>query len=356
MVGYKGGAGATQGTFADPETNSVESSSSRGPCIVDKKTRFKPTTCAADRLSVSARTSGRFSPFSGTSAAAPVAAAIATIVKAACYPKAVMYDEMMEMLTNYDYTIDYISDGDFYAERWGAEAGYGIISARKMLAWVEANCHEACPEGRCGNGLAGIQTTNLDGITACCPRGCKQCGGAGCDVSGLVEGYYSGSCCIQGGVELLKHCNATGAAPCVVNDQVCSNGMPGFEGELDGITVCCSLGCGQCGGANCDIQAFPNYGEEKCCIDTIIDSGNMCYSPGATAPCIISLYPECTGHHPWIGDGTCDDEPDSLGDLNRVECDYDGGDCCKCTCEEHSAANCVARQRCLDPTSSCYEL
>lgn len=50
---------------------------------------------------------------------------------------------MMDMLTNYDYTFDYTSDGDGAAETWGAEAGYGIISASKMLAWVEANC-DAC--------------------------------------------------------------------------------------------------------------------------------------------------------------------------------------------------------------------
>lgn len=50
---------------------------------------------------------------------------------------------MLEMLTDYDYTIDYTSDGD--PETWGVEAGHGIISARQMLAWVEANCAESCP-------------------------------------------------------------------------------------------------------------------------------------------------------------------------------------------------------------------
>lgn len=52
---------------------------------------------------------------------------------------------MMEMLTNYDYTLDYTNDAGGAAETWGAEAGYGVISAAKMLAWVEANCGEACP-------------------------------------------------------------------------------------------------------------------------------------------------------------------------------------------------------------------
>lgn len=49
------------------------------------------------------------------------------------------------MLSNYDYAIDYTSDADGAAETFGGEAGYGIISASKMLAWVEENCATACP-------------------------------------------------------------------------------------------------------------------------------------------------------------------------------------------------------------------
>lgn len=49
------------------------------------------------------------------------------------------------MLSNYDYTIDLTSDADGAAETWGAEGGFGIISAGQMLAWVAANCGEACP-------------------------------------------------------------------------------------------------------------------------------------------------------------------------------------------------------------------
>ncbi|CAM9830903.1 unnamed protein product, partial [Pylaiella littoralis] len=46
-------ATGADGTFADPETTSVESFSSRGPCIVNDEDRLQPTTCAADRLSTS---------------------------------------------------------------------------------------------------------------------------------------------------------------------------------------------------------------------------------------------------------------------------------------------------------------
>ncbi len=55
------------------------------------------------------------------------------------------YDEIMEMLTNYEYTIDYTNDAGGAPETWGTEAGHGIISASQMLAWVEANCNESCP-------------------------------------------------------------------------------------------------------------------------------------------------------------------------------------------------------------------
>ena len=52
---------------------------------------------------------------------------------------------MMEMLTNYDYTIDVTSDAGGDAETWGSEAGYGIISAEQMLGWIALNCQESCP-------------------------------------------------------------------------------------------------------------------------------------------------------------------------------------------------------------------
>ena len=51
----------------------------------------------------------------------------------------------MEMLTNYEYTLDYTNDADGAAETWGVEGGHGIISAGQMLEWVKKNCGEACP-------------------------------------------------------------------------------------------------------------------------------------------------------------------------------------------------------------------
>ncbi|CAM9215757.1 unnamed protein product [Pylaiella littoralis] len=134
--------------------------------------------------------------------------------------------------------------------------------------------------------------------------------------------------------------------------------MPGHGGNSGDMTVCCPLGCGKCGGDDCATFRAPDYGEFSCCPDTIIASGRMCSSPSiGNAPCIINRYPNCPGLHPWIGDGLCDSNPDiKQYDLNNPECEYDGGDCCKCGCEENSAATCRhAANRCLDPESNCYE-
>lgn len=57
----------------------------------------------------------------------------------------VTFNDMMEMLTDYDYTIDVTSDAAGAAETYGVEAGYGIISAQKMCLWVAQNCPQACP-------------------------------------------------------------------------------------------------------------------------------------------------------------------------------------------------------------------
>ena len=51
---------------------------------------------------------------------------------------------MMEIMTNYNYTIDVTSDAGGEVKTWGAEAGYGIMSAAPMLDWVAANCQESC--------------------------------------------------------------------------------------------------------------------------------------------------------------------------------------------------------------------
>ena len=57
----------------------------------------------------------------------------------------VTHNDMVEMLTDYDYTIDATSDAGGAPETFGPEAGNGIISAQQMCRWVADNCAQACP-------------------------------------------------------------------------------------------------------------------------------------------------------------------------------------------------------------------
>ncbi|CAN0262573.1 unnamed protein product, partial [Scytosiphon promiscuus] len=47
---------------------------------------------------------------------------------------------------------------------------------------------------------------------------------------------------------------------------------------------------------------------------------------GSVSSSITSDYPACLGYTQHIRDGYCD------ADLNNADCDFDGGDCCVCTC------------------------
>lgn len=64
------------------------------------------------------------------------------------HTQVVTFGDMMEMLTDYRYAIDVMSDAGGEEETWGVEAGYGIISADQMLGWIAANCQESCPGER----------------------------------------------------------------------------------------------------------------------------------------------------------------------------------------------------------------
>lgn len=61
------------------------------------------------------------------------------------YEQVVGRKEVLEILSNYTYTIDYISDANGKPETFGPEAGYGIISGSEILSWVRQNCAVSCP-------------------------------------------------------------------------------------------------------------------------------------------------------------------------------------------------------------------
>ncbi|CAN0087631.1 unnamed protein product, partial [Scytosiphon promiscuus] len=63
------------------------------------------------------------------------------------------------------------------------------------------------------------------------------------------------------------------------------------------------------------------------------------------SPAAGTDYPECEGYISWIGDGYCDYSN------NNEEFDWDGGDCCPCTCEDEGFySGCGSVYDCLDPS------
>lgn len=59
---------------------------------------------------------------------------------------------------------------------------------------------------------------------------------------------------------------------------------------------------------------------------------------------VPAQYENCTGHSSSISNGLCDTMN------NNVQCDYDGGDCCRCTCADSSDYTCgEAAFDCRDP-------
>lgn len=75
------------------------------------------------------------------------------------------------------------------------------------------------------------------------------------------------------------------------DSSTCSDGTVGLESS-DGL-VCCTAGCGSCGGLGCSTLYLPDYNASDCCVINIENSGVMCEDSG-TAPCILEgkhLYP-----------------------------------------------------------------
>lgn len=80
-------------------------------------------------------------------------------------------------------------------------------------------------------------------------------------------------------------------------------------------------------------------GSSVLCTEDISD----CIDPSAE-DFEYSEFENCTGYMPYAGDGRCN------SDNNNVDCGYDGGDCCVCTCERNEY-NCITGFDCLDPDS-----
>ena len=85
--------------------------------------------------------------------------------------------------------------------------------------------------------------------------------------------------------------------------------------------------------------------EDSCVSGSYYDCGGYgfhCLDPAFFDPELVAEYPDCTGDYLSVGDGMCDP-------ANNVEsCDYDGGDCCFCSCMECGFSGLLD---CLDPAA-----
>ncbi|CAM9790785.1 unnamed protein product, partial [Ectocarpus fasciculatus] len=160
-----------------------------------------------------------------------------------------------------------------------------IIGSRPTPSPTSANT--------CSNGLEGIDANGV----VCCPVGCGQCGGTGCNTSGAAAGLGAESCCGNGVKASDEYCDETNEAPCIIGSrptpsptlsETCSNGLEGIDGN--GV-VCCPLGCGQCGGTGCNTSgAAAGLGADSCCGGSIKASDEYCDETNE-APCIIGSRP-----------------------------------------------------------------
>lgn len=163
---------------------------------------------------------------------------------------------------------------------------------------------------------------------ACCLASCAFCGGPHCNTN--MQGH---SCCVTRIRASGRDCRYF-PAPCVIppsspaphpTTTATSTATPtstasfvpqpadpfcytGIKGTLNGFTVCCSRGCGKCGGSMCG--KLPG-GAQKCCKPAIISAGVSCsvslppciVSPGSTRTPTPTSTPVITGADPTCSRG-----------------------------------------------------
>lgn len=111
--------------------------------------------------------------------------------------------------------------------------------------------------------------------------------------------------------------------------------------------------CGYDGGdcCSCTCEDGPDYSCGQRGVGFFcVDPGAPCVDPTISptpSPTQGVTYPDCEGSLGFIGDGDCDDRN------NNPECDYDGGDCCECTCVPGESFFCENFD-CKDANASCY--
>ena len=174
-------------------------------------------------------------------------------------------------------------------------------------------------------------------------------------------GYDGGDCCLPNVNK--DHCSTCtcfhqetcaalpGFLPSIVGDKVCNDETNNVECNYDGGDCCLfnlnTYYCSECicyDQGTCAAGLYPLIGDGICNDETNnaechYDDGDCCLSETKTdhcSECICYGQETCmAGIIPTsVGDGICNDE------TNNMECNYDGGDCCKVPINKDQCFNC----------------
>ena len=156
----------------------------------------------------------------------------------------------------------------------------------------------------------------------------------------MTDVFGDGLCCLEG----------DGAMQVTTEDDEAADGVAYLAGPYKGSPATGNAECGEHHEGTCKGGAWGSGFTTKFVVER-----------KATHPPSVSPHPTaapvevCYGDADRIGDGNCDDavgaDSDDKDLYNNEACGWDGGDCCKCTCE---GPECGGRfgdnfARCLDP-------
>eukprot|EP00903_Cladosiphon_okamuranus_P005791 g5738.t1 len=156
------------------------------------------------------------------------------------------------------------------------------------------------------------------------------------------------------------------AAPCVDDDDITVDIVENCDYPAGIGNGWCDMGnnnegCGYDGGDCCQCTCIKpendySWDDDYACTD---DATYACIDPAA--PCVddddvtVEIVENC-GYPDSIGNGWCDQVN------NKAECNYDGGDCCECTCvppenswDDDWACSHDAGFACIDPAAACVD-
>jgi len=158
----------------------------------------------------------------------------------------------------------------------------------------------------------------------CCPSNCSMNGDA-CD-------NYVYACMDPSAEDNGDFSSCAVASSSWVGDSVCDADSLGYN------TAACGWDGGDCCESTCDGRNSAQCGE----------ANYFCIDPDADETQVVDG--ECNvAYDSYLGDGACD----PMDTYNTLACGWDGGDCCKSTCESTASTTCGdSGWLCLDPAGS----